>query len=269
MMEEAYRNVLLCYMERQYVTKTAISEIDPSNKTWFLPKKNVYVGIDVMNEISKPIISEMPTEAFLITFLITVLEMFFERCQLFYSCLCVEIRKRYDFDNFILPKLQIFVPKNAVSSDIHQQFPSLAHLLQNMTRFYDSSEGQLIDEQWRLLPDYRFTADEEKKIDINEDIDIFWGKLQKYTNEMGVFEFQKLSQFVLNILSLPHSNAECERVFSKINLVKTKSRNKLITNTINGCLLTSQCVKKDGNCVDFTPTQNIIEVDEDEFVIDG
>lgn len=153
MMEEAYRNVLLCYMERQYVTKTAISEIDPSNKTWFLPKKNVYVGIDVMNEISKPIISEMPQ----------LLEMFFERCQLFYSCLCVEIRKRYDFDNFILPKLQIFVPKNAVSSDIHQQFPSLAHLLQNMTRFYDSSEGQLIDEQWRLLPDYHFTADEEKK----------------------------------------------------------------------------------------------------------
>ncbi|XP_045468402.1 uncharacterized protein LOC123676520 [Harmonia axyridis] len=154
MMEEAYRNFLLCYMERQYVTKTAISEIDPSNKTWFLPKKNV---------------------------------------------------------------------------------------------------------------------DKEKKIDINEDIDIFWGKLQKYTNEMGVFEFQNLSQFVLNILSLPHSNAECERVFSKINLVKTKSRNKLITNTINGCLLTSQCVKKDGNCVDFTPTQNIssIEVDEDEFVIDG
>lgn len=77
-----------------------------------------------------------------------------------------------------------------------------------------------------------------------------------------------------------------KRVSSKINLVKTKSRNKLITNTINGCLLTSQCVKKDGNCVDFTPTQNMyarmnkidmysnsssssIEVDEDEFVIDG
>ncbi|KAK3920780.1 Zinc finger protein 862 [Frankliniella fusca] len=56
-------------------------------------------------------------------------------------------------------------------------------------------------------------------------------------------------------LSLPMANAACERDFSKINNIKTKKRNKLITPTVNGCLLASQAVRKgEGCCVKFKPT---------------
>jgi hypothetical protein len=44
--------------------------------------------------------------------------------------------------------------------------------------------------------------------------------------------FKKLAIYVLTILSLPHSNADNERVFSKVNLIKTKSRNRLIMKSI-------------------------------------
>jgi hypothetical protein len=57
-----------------------------------------------------------------------------------------------------------------------------------------------------------------------------------------------LSIFALGILNLPHSNAECERIFNKINLIKTKIRNSLSNSTINGAALASQTVKKAANC---------------------
>lgn len=38
-----------------------------------------------------------------------------------------------------------------------------------------------------------------------------------------------------------------------MNSIKTKSRNKLITSTLNGILLADQTVKKSGCCLKFAP----------------
>lgn len=74
--------------------------------------------------------------------------------------------------------------------------------------------------------------------------------------------FNELADFALSVLCLPHSNADCERVFSKVNDIKTKQRNRLITPTINGALLTKQCIKggrhENKNCVNFIPTKRML-----------
>lgn len=41
----------------------------------------------------------------------------------------------------------------------------------------------------------------------------------------GINQFIELAEFAISLLSLPHSNADIERVFSQMNLVKTKLRN--------------------------------------------
>ncbi|CAG4929645.1 unnamed protein product [Parnassius apollo] len=41
-----------------------------------------------------------------------------------------------------------------------------------------------------------------------------------------------LQKLVLEAISLPHSNADSEYIFSQINLIKTMSRNKIVTATI-------------------------------------
>ena len=70
--------------------------------------------------------------------------------------------------------------------------------------------------------------------------------------------FLDLANFALAALSLPHSNAECERVFSKVNLFKTKQRNKLKTKTVNGALLSAGCIKDSGgSCVKFNPSKDM------------
>ncbi|XP_046587870.1 uncharacterized protein LOC124293018 [Neodiprion lecontei] len=89
-------------------------------------------------------------------------------------------------------------------------------------------------------------------VDVTDATDIFWHKLGNCSeNDQVGHSYHNLSKFALDVISLPHSNAECERKFSAVNLIKTKTRNKLITPTVNGLLLAGQRVKK--NCVTLEP----------------
>lgn len=51
--------------------------------------------------------------------------------------------------------------------------------------------------------------------------------VNEYRDAAGENPFKKLSDFVLKLLSLPFSNADVERVFSTMNFVKNKTRNRM------------------------------------------
>ncbi|KAF0757582.1 Dimer Tnp hAT domain-containing protein [Aphis craccivora] len=44
-------------------------------------------------------------------------------------------------------------------------------------------------------------------------------------------------------MCFPHANADCERAFSAVNGVKTKFRNRLVTDFISGVLHSKQLIK--------------------------
>jgi len=71
-----------------------------------------------------------------------------------------------------------------------------------------------------------------------------------------------LCDFVLAVLSLPYTNADCERIFSSINGLKTKIRSKLITDTVSGVFHTKQCItsgrESKQNCTNFEPTSDML-----------
>lgn len=89
-------------------------------------------------------------------------------------------------------------------------------------------------------------------------VDSFWYQIRETLNLDGKQKFKKLGQFALDILALPHSNVSCERLFSKVNHVKTKSRNKLLPSTLQGILSASECVSQHG-CGKFEPTQKVLD----------
>ncbi|MEQ2252193.1 hypothetical protein ILYODFUR_019235 [Ilyodon furcidens] len=72
----------------------------------------------------------------------------------------------------------------------------------------------------------------------------FWHHLSTLEDFGARRLFRKLGEFALDALVVPHSNASCEHVFSKVNLIKTKPRNRL--GTLNGLKHTSECVKMAG-----------------------
>jgi hypothetical protein len=73
---------------------------------------------------------------------------------------------------------------------------------------------------------------EEKKIvlDVVTPVE-FWKSLRLIKNPDNSLSYLNICNFCLSLLSLPHSNAEPERVFSQVNLNKTDLRNQLLTET--------------------------------------
>ena len=80
---------------------------------------------------------------------------------------------------------------------------------------------QTIDDEWRAIPNYCDIL----MLNVNDQTDDFWGKLSTMKDGDNTFLFKNVADYVLKVLSVPHSNAICERVFSKVNLIKTKIRN--------------------------------------------
>lgn len=63
------------------------------------------------------------------------------------------------------------------------------------------------------------------------------GSSSRYKNAAGLNAFPELVDLAITALSLPHSNAEVERVFSVMNIVKSKIRNRMSALTLNSILL--------------------------------
>ena len=75
---------------------------------------------------------------------------------------------------------------------------------------------QVIDDQWRRLP--LFATLLPKDIE-KTSADNFWNNMLDSTPDVtGKLQFHELATFALGILSLPHSNADCERIFSQVNI---------------------------------------------------
>lgn len=66
--------------------------------------------------------------------------------------------------------------------------------------------------------------------------DQFWIEVYQFKNSVNKNPFQKLSLFVLKLLSYPYSNAEVERAFSAMNFFKNKIRNRMALNTVNSLI---------------------------------
>ena len=57
-----------------------------------------------------------------------------------------------------------------------------------------------------------------------------------FENAMGEKCFKEISKVMVNLLSIPFSNAFVERVFSFLTNLKSKQRNKLSISTLNSVL---------------------------------
>lgn len=89
-----------------------------------------------------------------------------------------------------------------------------------LPRLIDSTDAdrlQAVDDQWRRLPLVTLNEDTETMT-----VDEFWHHLSTLEDLGARRVFRDLGEFALDALVVPRSNASCERVFSKVNLVKTK-----------------------------------------------
>ncbi|CAH0719096.1 unnamed protein product, partial [Brenthis ino] len=246
-MRATYQELLLCYMERNYVVTNDINAIDPTKEEHFLRPESMYFGVQLMTEIANQDIQSRQD----------LISDFQKRARDFLITGCCQIRNRYDFSNVLLQKLSILSPKNAVSRAQRTMEPTLLPMMLKVPcimKGKTNEQKQAIDDEWRLLPET--VLPEDLFLDIDKmSPDEFWSKILHLSEP----QFRNLAKFVLEVLSLPHANADSERIFSAVNLIKTKQRNRLLTSTINATLLAKQYIsRKHSNCTTFKPTPEII-----------
>ncbi|XP_070135675.1 uncharacterized protein [Drosophila bipectinata] len=76
----------------------------------------------------------------------------------------------------------------------------------------------------------------------------FWIEVSTYKDSGGNRRFLELSSVAMQMLSLPWSNAEIERVFSQLSLVKSKLRNSMSVSTTNSILSIGYGLRRLGKC---------------------
>ncbi|CAD7078680.1 unnamed protein product [Hermetia illucens] len=147
------------------------------------------------------------------------------------------------FGKYIPRNLSIIAPDNGYACT----YKSIAPLLQQVPRLL-ADNIQEIDSEYRTL--INLVKDKEQILDIEE----FWRMVARIEigNEQA---FPNLVKLVFAILSFPHSSANVERVFSQVNLMKTKIRNRLENATIKACLQTKGLLKlQNSACTNFKVT---------------
>ncbi|CAG9792671.1 unnamed protein product [Diatraea saccharalis] len=195
-------------MTTELIATTQLENIDPSNENNFKSLDDIYLGLGVSKQFST---NEISTER----------KMDFKRkCRNFLIKACIGIRKRFALNEPVLVGISKLNPASCLN--IADRDESIQKTLNLMPRLAPTSmdEQQALDDQWRKLPKLK------EQFDTTIRPDEFWHKVKQLE------EFSTIGKYMLNILALPNSNAECERMFSQINDTKTKKRNRLITRTI-------------------------------------
>lgn len=241
-LESLYKLLLKNYIKPKYLEETSIENIQFKNPVNFLQNNSIYLGGKIHAYIDHCGISN------------SVKHEFINNCLLFYVEAASQIYKRFPLRKYkIVQKLKFLNPKEVFNGTINS-ITSIAYEFPNIIQ--DSSLNNL-DSEFRLLQ----CESDLKNMALSKDINVnlFWKTVSEKKRGDGTFIFPTLSKFVKSLFCLPHSSANVERIFSTINLLKTKQRNRCNTETLEGLLHAKNSFKK-SCCYDFKVTPDHLKL---------
>jgi len=169
------------------------------------------------------------------------------RCKNFLLSLYKQIKQRLPDNIYILEKINLFSVDNVLK---HQKLP-ITSLLTEMN--IDPLQITLIEMEYNKLHLVKWN-------NIHHTVH-FWGEVYKYRDAAGENPFKNIAEIALLFLVLPISNAEVERIFSQLNLIKNKTRNNLSLNMINSILCVRYGLKRHGKCChDYELPEKILKI---------
>ena len=230
------------YMKVVYVRETPVQDIDPKMSLQFLPFASMNVGQKTISYLKEANICGVEAQNF------------FSRCQSFYIELCSQLKVRLPLDNDILKHAYVLRKENfnEPSNAVCQALPLFLHSL----AWCSNEERQNADTQLRTM---LFDQDVKQLAISCETTEKFWGEIGKLEGiEQGSLKYDVISDIAKNCLCLPISSADCERIFSQVNIIKTKSRNRFKVGNVEKIIQVKQGLG-DGGCKSFVPTAQMLE----------
>jgi len=238
-METAYKIILECYIQNNYLKSLDVSKIQYRNPDKFVKTNEVYLGGKCM--------AALVNETGLTN---TDKDIFITKCLNFYVELATQIYSRFPFasEHVQCLKYMNFIDPKNISSII--SITAIVPFFKEQLKDIDLND---LDQEWRYLKNL-------SSININLPIEEFWLQVSQIKNGNEEKSFTSLLKVVLFILSLPHSTAAVERIFSTINLNKTKTRNRLSTESLIGILHSKNMLRdEEKHCFDFNINPDLLK----------
>lgn len=129
-----------------------------------------------------------------------------------------------------MPKIQASRPEYPLKDN------SISELAKELG--YDASDSDKILNQWHNICFVQWKN--------TKDVIKFWIEVDEHRNAAGINDFAELVDLAISSLTLPNSNAGIERIFSVMNIVKSKLRNRMAGPLLNAIFFIRNRLKVTG-----------------------
>ena len=91
-----------------------------------------------------------------------------------------------------------------------------------------------------------------------ERIDIQWHLISQQKDSKDQLKFDALARVMSVILTIPHSNADCERVFSLVRKTRTENRASMSNETLESLVIQKVTSQHQGPCFSQQFADNLV-----------
>ncbi|XP_070516613.1 SCAN domain-containing protein 3-like [Cardiocondyla obscurior] len=218
-----------------------IFNLNLKDKNNIQPVNEIYVGPEC--------------ESFLENFTVECVHEIKLKCLDFYVTAVQEMLNRLPCKDPFFEQLSFLDPKIALFNDGRIKIKDLTLIAKRLN--YNNITR--LAYEWRILPTI---FDDEKKVELASlKIDEMWKNVLESKHFDNSKIFPNLENLIEIVFSLPHSNAEAERIFSIVTDVKCKKRNRLTNNTLSAiCIVRSSFQDQNINCYNFEVDDKHLEL---------
>lgn len=212
-----------------------INKLQPCH---YLPLESVYLGPEC-----EQLLQTLPRECEV------GIHQLRRKCLDFYITATEEMKKRLPIQDEFFENLKFIEPNIALTTAGRTQIKDVSCVASKFGGF----EINTLAVEWRSLP----LLPENRKKELSEmDLDCMWSEIAKLKDFQDQLCFQNISKLAYLVLSLPHSNAEAERIFSMVSDVKTRKRNRIGGENLNSiCVVRSSFQANEIDCTTFKVEQ--------------
>lgn len=157
-----------------------------------------------------------------------------DRCLHFLKVLLKQFQQRLPTNIHILEKVSLVSVKIALRV-VKEPLTPLMEMFKYETNIIDK-----VNHQWNNLTNIKWIE--------HTNTAKFWKEVDDYVDASGINPFNDLCKLSKHILVLPWSNADVERLFSQMNIVKTKLRNRMGPKLLDSILTIRSGLKRSKVC---------------------
>lgn len=217
--ERFIRQLCVNFVRPEYFNNEKLPTLNPYDPHVLLSVENIFVGSQTMDCLRDCDNNSK--------------EQFKLKCLSFYQKAVEESLHRFPIKDNFHSELKFTLPKNALYNNCSVDDCYKAVL----TKFSHIVNPDLAVMELKKLNVY-FSEDEKMEILQNKtDIIEFWSYLEDLKNFNDEAIFENIAKIAHIILSLPHGNADVERTFSYMEVIKTKKRNRILPSSLSALLL--------------------------------